>query len=363
MTRNRITLSSSLAAAVAIAFALLLTAQQGGAFGDHLAHSLAIAAACAVIAEGTRSLLARMRPVTADPASGDSASALFEITAATALATLSGPVLGTALVDRLLGNEVPALTRWSDGMVRMTFALAALGTLVTLTGARMAERIARESARAQRAQRSATEFRLRLLESQLEPHLLFNTLAHLGVMIDDDPRAARIALGRLTSYFSHTLAGSRAGVHTLRDEAARIDDYLGIISMRMGPRLTFRLDVPAELGALRVPALIAQPLVENAVRHGLEHKVGAGLIEVAATRRGDMLVLDVRDTGDGFDPKASRPTTGSGFGIVQVRERLDSIYGSRASLEFLPARAPTVADTRGGTVARLRIPISGGQEP
>ncbi len=80
----------------AIAFALLLTAQQGGAFGGYLAHSLAIAAACAVIAEGTRSLLARMRPATADPASRDGASALFEIAAATALATLSGPVLDAA---------------------------------------------------------------------------------------------------------------------------------------------------------------------------------------------------------------------------------------------------------------------------
>lgn len=342
---------------MAASFALLVTALDGRRFAEHLAHSFAIATVCWLVAEGTHGTLDRLRAALGVPADAVRPRALVDLAIATALATVAGPVMGTALVDWLAGHQVPSLSRWSDGMVRLSFALAALGTLATLSAALLAERAAREATLARRAQREAAEFRLRLLESQLEPHMLFNTLAHLHALIDEDPRAAHGALDRLISFFDATLRGSRSGEHALRDEAARIADYLAIIRMRMGPRLTCRVTLPPELEDLRVPALIVQPLVENAVKHGIEPKVGPGTIELVASRRGDVLTIDVRDTGDGLDVQRPAHPLGTGFGIEQVRARLKAVHGDRASLSFLPAEPPTVADGLGGVVARLELPV------
>src|SRR5690606_22156517 len=124
------------------------------------------------------------------------------------------------------------------------------------------------------AQRQASEARLRLLESQLEPHMLFNTLANLRALIGSDPPRAVEMLDRLNAFLRATLAASRSAAgaqrHTLRDEFARLDDYLALMAVRMGPRLRVVLSLPEPLADCPVPALLLQPLVENAIRHGLE---------------------------------------------------------------------------------------------
>ena len=146
-------------------------------------------------------------------------------------------------------------------------------------------RLAALQAAAEAAQRSAAEAQLKLLQSQLEPHMLFNTLANLRVLIGADPVRAQTMLDRLIAFLRATLAASRSGSHALADEFARIDDYLALMAVRMGARLAVRIELPAALRELPVPALLLQPLVENAIRHGLEPKVDGGRIEVRARAR------------------------------------------------------------------------------
>jgi len=157
-------------------------------------------------------------------------------------------------------------------------------------------------------------------------------------------------LDRLIAFLRATLAASRSGAHALADEFARIEDYLALMAVRMGPRLTVRIALPDALRGLSVPALLLQPLVENAIRHGLEPKVDGGRIEVSARRDGDTLELAVRDTGVGLD--AAPSGDGSRFGLRQVHERLDALYGARASLTLQAAH-----DAEGGTLASVRLPI------
>jgi LytS/YehU family sensor histidine kinase len=175
--------------------------------------------------------------------------------------------------------------------------------------------------------------------------MLFNTLANLRVLITLDPPRAQAMLDRLIAFLRSTLAASRAGTHTLADEFARLDDYLGLMAVRMGPRLACTLALPSDLTQHGVPALLLQPLVENAIRHGLEPKVEGGHIEVSAARDAGRLRLAVRDSGVGW-PATPR----EGFGLAQVRERLATRFGATAQLEIGPA-----AD--GGTLATLTLPL------
>jgi two-component sensor histidine kinase len=182
------------------------------------------------------------------------------------------------------------------------------------------------------ARKHADEARLKLLETQLEPHMLFNTLANLRALIGVDPHRAQEMLDHMIAYLRATLNASRATSHSLQAEFDRLQDYLELMAIRMGPRLKFVLDLPGALAQVKVPSLLLQPLVENAIQHGLEPKVGGGEIRVAARREGPDIVIEVCDTGAGFS--AGVPESGKGFGMNQVRERLATLYGERAGIEF-----------------------------
>ena len=202
------------------------------------------------------------------------------------------------------------------------------------------------------AQRNATEARLKLLETQLEPHMLFNTLANLRVLITLDPPRAVAMLDRLNSYLRMTLSGSRALAHPLSAEFDRLGDYLELMSVRMGERLRYTLDLPEDLRDIPVPPLLLQPLVENSIRHGLEPKVEGGEITVRARRNGERLVIEVSDTGVGLDAAAPSPEggSGSGFGLEQVRERLATVFGTQSEMRLAAVPA-------GGTCATLSFPL------
>ncbi|MBK6320793.1 sensor histidine kinase [Candidatus Aalborgicola defluviihabitans] len=191
------------------------------------------------------------------------------------------------------------------------------------------------------ATRLATDARLKLLETQLEPHMLFNTLANLRVLIGVDPQRAQDMLDRMVAYLRATLAASRASNHPLEREFDRLRDYLELMSVRMGPRMRYTLDLPADLANLNVPALLLQPLVENSIKHGLEPKLEGGSITVRAQRAGSTLTLLVSDTGVGFDAQTALT---DGFGLVQVRERLAAAYGEKGSVErnSTPGQGTTV---------------------
>ena len=197
------------------------------------------------------------------------------------------------------------------------------------------------------AQHEATQARLKLLEAQLEPHMLFNTLANLRALIGVDPPAAQRMVDRLNDYLRATLDASRATTHPLSAEFERLRDYLDLMAIRMGPRLAASFDLPEALRDLPVPPLILQPLVENAIRHGLEPQVAGGRIDVRAERVGDTLRLTVADTGAGFDATHVREGR---FGMAQVIERVASSTGGRGVVHVQSAPGA-------GTTVALELPI------
>ena len=189
------------------------------------------------------------------------------------------------------------------------------------------------AAQAEAAQRHAAESKLLLLQSQLEPHMLFNTLANLRALIGANPAAATEMLDRLIAYLRATLNASRSTSHTLRAEFDRLHDYLELLKVRMGPRLQYTLDLPDALADVPVPPLVLQPLVENAIKHGLEPKVEGGSLTVRARLDAGEMTLEVSDSGVGLPPQGPGS---EGFGLTQVRERLATIYGTRGTLVLSP---------------------------
>jgi LytS/YehU family sensor histidine kinase len=182
--------------------------------------------------------------------------------------------------------------------------------------------------------------------------MLFNTLANLRVLIGLDAERAQAMLDHLIAFLRATLNASRLEQHALATEFARVEDYLALMRYRMGPRLQATLHLPPELAQMAVPPLLLQPLVENAIRHGLEPKVGAGRLEVRAEAAEGALRLSVRDSGVGLSNPTAATAGGTSFGLQQVRDRLRTLYDQRARLQLLPA-----ADADGGALALIELPL------
>ena len=261
---------------------------------------------------------------------------------------------GNAMADWLTGRPSPGMTggfsHGSLSQIISVLVLAMIPGLVITYWFYSRETIAAQEAAVQTAQRQAAEHQLKLLESQLEPHMLFNTLANLRVLIGMDPLRAQAMLDQLIAFLRATLDGSRTAQHPLSAEFKRLSDYLALMQVRMGTRLRTHFELPEALADLPVPALLLQPLVENCIKHALEPAVDGGRIDVSAEREGDQLVLKVRDTGAGL---AIPTVEGTKFGLVQVRERLSALYGATATL-----RLERATDADGGTLATIRLPIA-----
>lgn len=263
----------------------------------------------------------------------------------------TGYLLGTRIADRLC-----RIYGWYGGgppvdpgtELRTSILITAIAGLVCTYYFYSQSKSAYLERKMGEAQQHANEARLKLLEAQLEPHMLFNTLANLRALIGVDPARAQQMLDHMIAYLRATLNGSRVATHALQAEFDRLRDYLELMAIRMGPRLAFTLDLPAALAQHPVPTLLLQPLVENSIQHGLEPKVAGGRITVAAHAEGGQLVLEVADTGVGT---ADAPAAGKGFGLTQIRERLATLYGDAASLEF-SARAGE------GARAVIRLPLA-----
>jgi signal transduction histidine kinase len=206
-------------------------------------------------------------------------------------------------------------------------------------------------ARQIKAERAATEARLKLLQAQIEPHFLFNTLANVvGLMEADTPRA-KAMLESFIDYLRSSLGSMRREQNTLGDELELVEAYMRIIQIRMEQRLQYRIDVPGELRALPLPALTLQPLVENAIQHGLEPKIEGGYVHIVARRQGNALVLTVADNGLGLGATTRLRTKGTGTAVSNIRERLIESHGSTANLQ-LASVAPQ------GVLATLTLPTT-----
>ncbi|MBT9494656.1 MAG: histidine kinase [Paucibacter sp.] len=267
------------------------------------------------------------------------------------LGTFLGVSIGNELGNLITGLRNPSLHSGDlRNLVSILLISLVPGMAVTFYFVGRS-RIANANALLQNAQRVAAENKLRLLESQLEPHMLFNTLANLRVLIGMDPARAQAMLDQLIAFLRATLNASRSGSHPLRDEFARLHDYLALMQIRMGSRLRPVLDLPAELAELSIAPLLLQPLVENAIKHGLEPAIDGGELRVSARQIGQTLQLTVSDSGVGLSPSNSLDThAGTGFGLHQVRERLATQYGASAQLSI-------AAGADGGTLVTVQIPI------
>ena len=339
--------------------AFILYAVDGHGFGYKLLYSLCIGTICLLIVDLSRIAAAwfsdRLRTARGLPyGDTESAAGWRGVAPGALLAILLGPAAGLWLADRITGFQSPSMYNLDNPSTRLTLAFSVVATVVSIIGLSTAERLASARTQAQAAQRLAAENQLRLLQSQLEPHMLFNTLANLRVLIGMDPARAQAMLDRLIAFLRATLSASRTSLHPLSSEFAHLDDYLALMAVRMGPRLAVKLDLPPDLQGVQVPPLLLQPLVENCIKHGLEPKVDGGRVEVAAVRSGASLRLLVRDTGIGL---GSVPSAGSSkFGLEQVRARLATLYGNRATLNLQDA-----TDAHGGTLAVIELPLDLGQ--
>lgn len=258
------------------------------------------------------------------------------------IAIPTGYIVGHVLTFLILGEPIRFMSHGQDRMVPLVFTLLIAGFGLYFFATR--EQLASEAAVRSEAQRLAAESQLRMLRAQLEPHMLFNTLANLRSLVSEEPKQAEVMIDRLIIYLRSALAASRTESTTLSREFTQLRAYLDIMSVRMGPRLTYRLDLPAELEQTSIPPMLLQPLVENAIRHGIEPKVGNGTIEVIARRTQSTIEISVTDSGIGLPPdelsSLSSDNLSGGYGLLHVRERLAVIYSGQASL-VLNRRAST----------------------
>lgn len=209
---------------------------------------------------------------------------------------------------------------------------------------KIAEYMAQEQVRTLSTEKQLVEARMRLLQAQIEPHFLFNTLANVVSLIEPAPQKATLMLEHFIAYLRASLAASRATQGTVAQEAKLLRDYLALIRIRMGDRLHYTVDVDPALGPMPLAPMLLQPVVENAIKHGLEPKIEGGRLLVRLEQRGPRMLATIEDDGMGF-----RPTAGAGVGLANLRERLAVLYDGDANVR-IEERSP-------GTAILIDIPL------
>jgi len=201
------------------------------------------------------------------------------------------------------------------------------------------------------AARQAAEAQLRLLQGQIRPHFIFNTLASLQHWVDTGDARAGPLLRSLTALLRTTTEAMDAPLATLGAECEAARHYLEVMASRLGKRLSWRVDIAADCGNIELPVGLVLTLVENAVEHGIEPMLGGGRVEVTAARDGAAVLLRVVDDGAGLAgmAAAANDAPGGGVGLANSRARLRHLYEARATLDLVPG------PQRRGAEARLRI--------
>ena len=199
----------------------------------------------------------------------------------------------------------------------------------------------------ERLSRQLAQTQLHLLKTQLHPHFLFNTLHAISALMHRDVKAADRMLARLSQLLRVALDYTGTQEVSLEEELDFLEPYMEIEQVRLGDRLSVELDVDPYTLDARVPHMILQPLVENAIRHGIAPRAGPGRITIRAHGSSDTLHLEVRDDGPGLP--AGKSANG-GLGLANTRARLEQLYGDRFTFE--PANAPD-----GGFRVAIRIPF------
>jgi hypothetical protein len=267
----------------------------------------------------------------------------------------------TAVADNGAGHSTVRThtVHYGDSMMPLTmwWVLGSLLLKITYKGRIQAEAkaaVATETAEAESLRRQVLEARMAMMQAQVEPHFLFNTLASIDHLIEFDPKRASQMQRNLISLLRASMPSMRAsdsGLRPLDLELAVVRPYLEILKVRMEERLTTEIDVPEGLLSAEFPPMMIQTLVENSIKHGLEPKAEGGHLSVKAEIRHGNLCVVVADTGLGFDSAAKGATHGTGVGLANIRERLALLYGNKASL--------TIANNPGGgTLVTITVPYT-----
>jgi len=312
----------STAIAIGVSFA------SHGRFWESLVHSLAIGFSIFLPIDLSRRLIW-----------GEARPPRLPMLALIGLSIVAGFFVGNALAGAITGRPI------FGERVFMSIAVTAFAGIGINWYFYNRERVALLRAEAEKVERGAVEARLKLLQAQIEPHFLFNTLANLHSLIGADPKRAQAMLEHLNDYLRATLDAARRDSGTLGEEFALLRGYLEVLKIRMGSRLEFSLDLPQHLSSVRLPPMLLQPLVENAIKHGLEPKVEGGRIDVVASAEKDALCIRIEDSGLGI---GRADTKGSGLGLAHVRERLAAAYAGKGSLE--------ISERPAGAAVIVRIP-------
>jgi signal transduction histidine kinase len=240
------------------------------------------------------------------------------------------------------------IKQWKSISLSLLFAgSASVFVSVSVNAANYRAELETERRRSAEASRSQAVAELALLQAQIEPHFLFNTLAHVQSAIDEEPAVGKAMLEHLIRYLRGTLQRSRRPTYALGEEQSLIESLLAIAAIRLGTRLRYAVSFAETLRDVTLPPLLLQPLVENAIKHGIEPSLDGGEIEVHGELVDATLVFRVTDTGVGL-----RDTAPEGVGLSNVRARLASLYGDRGRLT-LQRNHPR------GTVAELHLPSRG----
>ena len=279
-----------------------------------------------------------------------------------------GPYLGPVPVTAIglgVGLVLAGLITFQDPLYFFTFGNATiylgvffgiLGFIFFGTRARMVQAeadLAQATAKQAQQEKLLAETELKLLQAQIEPHFLFNTLSNIAGLIHESPDTAEKTLLNLTTLLRGSLNRTRQQTTTLAQELEIAQAYLNIQSTRMQGRLHFSVDVPAALNNIPLPPLLVQPLIENAIKHGIEPSEAGGNISVSAVQQSNNVIISISDTGMGIEQEQPnrRSTAGTGTGLKNVRERLRALYGDQAQLELVPNQPQ-------GVIARVTLPTS-----
>jgi hypothetical protein len=268
---------------------------------------------------------------------------------ATSLPRFAGTWLGVGVLSLAIWVAAGLGWRWAlrglgvpDGagsaaLTPMLLFAGSIGLLVSVLGHYMvaAFEVSREAERhALELRVLAREAELRFLRGQLDPHFLFNSLNSIAALIGSDPAAARRMCFLMSDFFRKSLGLGAQQSIPVSQELALAETYLAIEQVRFGERLRRRFEVTDSADTLLVPALVLQPLVENAVHHGVAHLLEGGEIRVSARRYAGLLELAVENPCD-----PDRPTSrGAGVGLANVRARVEALFGNRARVEVQSAR-------------------------
>ncbi len=260
------------------------------------------------------------------------------------------------------------LTRFGDPvaalMLMAFFYVVATKLIISKTAESTAQaKTANDLAESETMARQLVQARLKLMQAQIEPHFLFNTLAAIDYLIETAPARASVMQKTLIAYLRAALPQMREGSSQLGRELGLIRPYLELLKMRIEDRLEFELAVPKGLHSAIFPPMMLQTLVENAIQHGIEPKPEGGRLTVSAEINDGKLWVEVEDSGAGMseDPTGKRgldkangqPTQHGGLGLANIRDRLSMLYPGQSRLDLLPSAT-------GGTLARIVIPYQVG---